>query len=207
MKLFIAGASIALAVAAMAAPVAHGATAVEPTKSSVASWIDMASKEAMTTRATSFENSTVTCTIDASQASDCIVKIPGNSDRQTVTNADASRQWFRDLPSTKWNTNKFAAGVNPVSDVDRFYSYNPYTPWTADSGLGVKWSMKQVGRNIVINSSIANPGDDQAPRTTIIIASNGDRFSIIGKGRDGTVLEKTSGVMKAVTVTIPPSGA
>ena len=207
MKLFIAGASIALAVAAVAAPVAQGATAVEPTKSSVASWIDMASKEAMTTRATGIDNTAVTCTIDASQASDCIVKIPGNSDRQTVTNADASRQWFRDLPSAKWKTNKFAAGVNPVSDVDRFYAYNPYTPWTADSGLGVKWSMKQVGRNIVINSSIANPGDDQAPRTTIIIASNGDRFSITGKDRDGTVLEKTIGVMKAVTVIVPPSGA
>jgi len=207
MKLFIAGASVALAVAAMAAPVAHGATAVEPTKSSVASWIDMASKASMTTRATGIGNSTVTCTIDASQASDCIVKIPGNSDSQTVTNADHTRQWFRDLPSTKWTTNKFAAGVNPVSDVDRFFDYNPYTPWTADSGLGVKWSMKQVGRNIVINSSIANPGDDQPPRITIIIASNGDRFSIIRKDRDGTVLEKTNGVMKAVTVTIPPSGA
>ena len=207
MKLFIAGASIALAVAAMAAPAAHAATAVEPTKPSVASWIDMASKASMTTRATSFEDTTVTCKIDASQASDCIVKIPGNADTQIVTNADASRKWFRDLPSVKWKTNKFAAGVNPVSDVDRFYAYNPYTPWTADRSLGVKWSMKQVGRNIVINSSIANPGDDQAPRTTIIIASNGDRFSIIGKDRDGTVLEKTIGVMKAVTVIVPPSGA
>jgi hypothetical protein len=67
--------------------------------------------------------------------------------------------------------------------------------------------MKQVGGKIVINSSIANPGDDQSPRTTVIIASNGGSFSITGKDRDGTVLEKTSGVMKAVTVTVPPAGA
>ena len=206
MKLFIAGASIALAVAAMAAPAAQAATTVEPTKPSVASWIDMASKASMTTRATSYGDTTVTCKIDASQASDCIVKIPGNPDTQTVTNADASRKWFRDLPSVKWKTNKFAAGVNPVSDVDRFYAYNPYTPWTADGGLGVKWSMKQVGGNIVINSSIASPGDDQSPRTTVIIASNGEKFSITGKGRDGAVLDKTTGVMKSVTVTVPPAG-
>ncbi len=207
MKVFIAGASVAVAFAAVAASTAHAATAVEPTKSSVASWIDLAAKESMTTRATEVGRSTVTCKIDASQASDCIVKIPGNADTHTVTNADASRKWFRDLPSTKWKTNTFAAGVNPVSDVDRFYDYNPYTPWTAASALGVKWSMKQVGGKIVINSSIANPGDDQSPRTTVIIASNGDTFSITGKDLDGTVLEKTSGVMKAVTVTVPPAGA
>ena len=207
MKLFIAGAGIGLAFAAMSAPAAQAATAVEPTKPSVASWIDMAAKASMTTRATSVEETTVTCTIDASQASDCIAKIPGNPDRQTVTNAGATRQWFRDLPSVKWKTNKFAAGVNPVSDVDRFYAYNPYTPWTADGGLGVKWSMKQVGGNIVINSSIASPGDDQSPRTTVIIASNGEKFSITGKDRDGTVLDKTTGVMKSVTVTVPPAGA
>ena len=207
MKFFIAGAGIALVVAAMTAPTASAATAVEPTKPSVASWIDMAAKASMTTRATEIEKSTITCKIDASQASDCIVKIPGNADRQTVTNADVSRQWFRDLPSTKWKTNTFAAGVNPVSDVDRFYAYNPYTPWTADRSLGVKWSMKQVGGNIVINSSIAKPGDDEWPKTTIMIASSGEKFSITGRDRDGTDLEKTSGVMKSVTVTVPPAGA
>ena len=203
MKKFLASAGIALAIAAMTAPAAAAATAVQPTKASITAWTATASGSSMTTRETGVGGTVVRCRIATDQASDCIDKTPGNTDVQTITNANASRKWFRDLPDGKWKSNKFAANVNPVSDTGRFYAYNPFTPWTAKSGLGVTWDVAKVGSNVVINSAIKNFGDDEPPVTTVTINSSGTSFAIAGKGTDGVIQFKTSGAIKPVTVTIP----
>lgn len=206
-RLAFVGVAAAVVLGVAVAPASAENMPVSATKASVAAWVDQAGSSAMTTRVTSVEESSKTCTIDASQASDCILKVPGNPDSQTVTNADATRKWFRDLPNGKWKTNKFAAGENPVTEVDRFYSYNPYEPWTADATLGVTWSMKAKGNQIVIRSTVKELGEDQTPVNIVTINKDGSGFSIVGKDLDGTVVVKTVGKMAPDTtkVVVPPA--
>lgn len=207
MKKLIAVTGAALMFSAIAAPIAHASdNPVKATKSSIAQWVEQASTSAMTTRETAFDESVTTCKIAASQASDCIEKVPGNPDTQIVTNASASKKWFRDLPNGEWKSNKFAAGENPVANADRFFAYNPYEPWTAAAKLGVTWSMKKSGQNIIINSKINNYGDDQFPRTTVTISQNGNKFVLSSKSDSGAVMIKTKGTLRdSVTVVVPPN--
>ena len=201
MKKFAAVAGVVMAVVVVA-PVAQAAPSVQPTKASVTAWTLAASTSSMTTRSIGLGDTVTTCKIAKSQASDCVEKIPGNADSQTVTNADASRQWFRTLPDGAWKSNKFAAHVNPVADTARFNAYNPFLPWTAKAGLGVTWSMKKANGDIIIESSIKNFGDDQAPNSTVTISTNGKRFTLAQGGSNGPDFTVT-GVLKPVTVTIP----
>ena len=209
-----AAASVALMVAAAFTPAANAANGVQPNKDSITAWVDQTSIAGMNTRQTAFDGSVITCKIATSQASDCLSVSPGSPDSQTVTNAAATRKWFRDLPEVSptqntsgnsWKSNKFAADMNPVTNIDRFYSYNPYTPWTAGAGLGVKWDMKATDKGIIINSSIKNFGDDEAPRTTVTISTNGKKFALTGKNLEGGVIVNTSGTIKTgITVVTPP---
>lgn len=207
-RLILGGAAATLALGAVAAPaMAAPSSPVPATKAGIAAWVDQASTSAMTTKMTSFEETTKTCTIATNQASDCTAKIPGNPDTQTVTNADASRKWWRDLPNGKWKTNKEAADENPVSNVSRFYLYNPFEPWTADAKLGVTWSMKVHHGTITINSKIKNLGEDQTPVNTVVINQDGSGFSLTGKDTDGNVMDKTVGKFAPAStkVVVPPA--
>jgi len=203
MKKLVAAAGIGMAVACIAAPSASAAgAAVQPTKSSVTAWTKTASHSSMVTTEIGLGDSKITCKIAANQASDCTERIPGNPASQTITNANASKQWIRTLPNGKWKVETTAANVNPVANTERFYSYDPFTPWTAKSSLGVTWSMKKANGEVVIESHIKNFGEDQHPDTTVTISQNGKRFTLATGDSQGPA-SSTSGVLKPVSVTIP----
>lgn len=195
---------VALGICVAVTPTATAATTVQPTESSITAWADMASGAAMRTTAKG-TGSRVECRIAASQASDCIQKTGGNPDTQVVTNAKATRQWFRTIPNGAWKSNAFAASANPVSNYARFFSYNPFAPWTAKVDAGVTWTLKKMGGRIVIDSRIATPRDDEAAHTTIRITPNGKTFTIIQRGPDGTVSSKSVGRLVPTTVQVPPA--
>lgn len=198
-----AGIGVVVATASLASPAASAAqSAVRPTKSSVTAWTKAASHSAMVTTEIGEGDSKITCKIAANQASDCTARIPGNPTSQTITNADASKQWIRTLPNGKWKVETTAANVNPVANTERFYSYDPFTPWTAKASLGVTWSMKKANGEVVIESHIKNFGEDQHPDTTVTISQNGKRFTLATGDSQGPA-SSTSGVLKSVSVSIP----
>lgn len=203
MKKIVIAAGVGVVLAGMCAPTASAAgSAVKPTQASVTAWTKSAAQSSMVTREVGEGDSRTTCNIAVNQASDCISRIPGNPATQTVTNADASRQWFRTLPKGKWKSDTTAAHVNPVADTSRFFSYDPFTPWTAKADLGVTWSMKRANGNVVIESHIKKFGDGELPDTTVTISQNGKRFTIASGTNEGVVMS-TTGVLKPVTVKIP----
>jgi len=204
---------VALAAAislAVAAPVAAASQPipVQATKASVASWVQQAKAHDM--RAITVfdlgEGVELDCGITAAGSSDC-ARIDSNADGDAATQEVqvGDKGWVREIPGGPWRQVEGGSSENPVGNVSRYWSYDPFEPWTA--GKGVTWKMREKANgDVVIISTNANPGDDEPTRTRVAISPNGLHFSITAKAANGNRLWRTTGTLvDNVVVTAPAS--
>ena len=144
------------------------------------------------------------CGVSGSGASDCSSEDlnPGGA-AATQEIQLGKKRWVRDIPGGAWTEVEGYASQNAVGNVSRYWSYDPFEPWTA--GKGVTWTMREKANgDVVIVSRIANPGDDEPTRTRVAISPNGLHFSITAKAGDGTRMWRTTGTLvDNVVVTAP----
>jgi hypothetical protein len=181
---------------------------VQATKASVDSWVGQASAHDMrvSTRYNLDEGVERDCGISAAGSSDCAVldRNPGSGNPYQEIQV-GSQRWRRDIPGGPWQRLMDVASENPIANVSRYWSYNPFEPWNAKKG--VTWKMKtKTNGDVVITSTIVNPGDDEPKRTRVAISPNGLHFSITAKAENGSRLWRTTGeLVDGVVVTAPTS--
>lgn len=202
-------AALAATVSLVVAPPAMAATQpipVQATKASVDSWVQQAKAHDMraitvTEQGAGFESD---CGITAAGDSDC-ARVDLNPDGVPATQEVqvGDKRWVREIPGGSWQQVAGGSSENPVGNVSRYWSYDPFEPWTA--GKGVTWTMREKANgDVVIVSTNANPGDDEPTRTRVAISPNGLHFSITAKAGDGTRMWRTTGTLvDNVVVTAP----
>lgn len=135
------------------------------------------------------------CQLDAAGASTCddYARIIGRGGRdmgmkrisEVITTADG-RQYFRDVPLKKWNSNKFGANTNPITNTGRFYAYNPWQPWGA-TGISISTAIGADGYREVRVSNPA-PGEDEPPVTVARVSPDGTKAELVDQTAKGKVL-------------------
>jgi len=135
------------------------------------------------------------CQIDAARVSNCddYARIIGRGGRdmgmkrisEVITTADG-RQYFRDVPLKKWNSNRFGANTNPITNTSRFYAYNPWQPW-GTAGISISTAIGTDGYREVRVSNPA-PGDDEPPVTVARVSPDGAKAELVNQNAKGKVL-------------------
>ena len=209
MKSLVIAATVALGlVVAAPAMAATQPVPVQGTKASVDAWTQQAKSRDMrvSTRFNLGEGFEIDCGVTGSGASDCarVDMNPGGSDATQEIQVGKKR-WVRDIPGGAWTEIDGYASQNAVGNVSRYWSYDPFEPWNAKKG--VTWNMKtKANGDVVITSTVANPGDDEPKKTRVAISPNGLHFSITAKAEDGNRLWRTTGeLVDGIVVTAPTS--
>ncbi len=165
-------------------------------QAAMSTWSAWASTQPMRSTLTDKPNRfRAVCQIDAAAVSRCddFARIIGRGGRdmgmkrisEVITTPDR-RQYFRDVPLKKWNSNKFGANTNPITNTGRFYDYNPWQPWGAP-GITISTTIGKDGFREVRVSNPA-PGDDQPAVTVARVSPDGSRAELINQSAKGKTL-------------------
>lgn len=218
-------AAAALAAAALTMTAAPAATAVttvpvpanvstalanfsnDPT-TAVETWTDWAAQQPMTTRGTNQGIDRQDCRIDSAGVSWCTVYERNPSGKKWVreqviyTLANGKTQVFKS--DGRWVRNEYGANTNPITNSDRLYSYDYWTPWTTP---GVQYDAS-VGTDGWYTVQSQNPevGDDQFPVLMVKISPDGTRAQFLQQYQDGRVaVQQTLTLRDVPRIKVPKS--
>lgn len=171
-------------------------------------WTAWAAQQPMTTRGTNQNIDRADCRIDSSGVSSCTVyerNPPGkkwNRVGVTYTLANERTQVFK--RDGKWVRNNYGASNNPITNSDRLYSYDYWTPWTTP---GVQYDTS-VGSDGWYTVQSQNPtvGDDEYPVLMVKVSPDGTRAQFLQQYQDGKVAALQSLTLKDVPrIKVPQS--
>ena len=215
---FFAAATLSVAVvpAATAAPVVDvppevtSALANFPTdpQAAMTAWTTWAATQPMTTRSTVPEQSRIDCRIDSDGVSKCTAYEPNPSGKNwvregsTYTEANDKTQVFKS--KGKWVRNNDGANNNPITNTDRFYSFDYWTPWTTP---GVSYDTEVADDGwYTIQSQNPTAGDDQLPVVMVRVSPDGTRAQIWQQYEDGKIAAQQSLTLRNVgKINVPQS--
>ncbi len=217
----VAALSLAGAATLAAAPVAGAAPIEVPAdvatalanfssvpQTAMGAWTAWAAQQSMPTRATDHDIDRADCRIDSTGVSWCTVYERNPSGKKwnrvsvTYTLANGRTQVFKS--DGKWVRNNYGASNNPITNSDRFYSYDYWTPWTTP---GVKYDAS-VGTDGWYTVQSQNPkvGDDQFPVLMVRISPDGTRAQFLQQYQDGKVaVQQTLTLRDVPRINVPQS--
>lgn len=158
-------------------------------QTAMATWTAWAAQQPMTTRGVDQDIDRADCRIDSAGVSWCTVYERNPSGKRwkrvssTYTLANGKTQVFKS--DGKWVRNNFGADNNPITNSDRLYSYDYWTPWNTP---GVQYDAS-VGTDgwYTVQSQNPSVGDDQYPVLMVKVSPDGTRAQFLQQYQDGKV--------------------
>lgn len=175
-------------------------------EAAMTAWATWAATQPMTTRITNPGIDRTDCQIDPQQVAKCTSYQANPSGkkwvRDQVTYTNGKTQVFKN--KGKWVRNNYGADNNPITNTDRFYSYDYWTPWTTP---GVTYDAS-VGTDgwYTIQSQNPKVGDDQFPVLMVKVSPDGTRAQFLQQYQDGKVaVQQTLTLRDVPRINIPQS--
>lgn len=177
-------------------------------KAAMSAWTTWAATQPMTTRSTVPGQARTDCRIDSDGVSKCTAYEPNPSGKNwvrkssTYTEADGETQVFKS--KGKWVRNNNGANNNPITNADRFYSFDYWTPWTTP-GVSFDASVADDGW-YTIQSQNPTAGDDELPVVMVRVSPDGTRAQIWQQYEDGKIAAQQTLTLRNVgNINVPKS--